>query len=283
MALVADTAVGLEDLEIELLLEGMARRYGSDLRGYSRGALKHRLLVALEGEGLASISALQERVLRDTPAMTRLLHALTMNVHGMFRDPRFYLALRRRIVPMLRTYPFVRIWLAGCSTGEEVYSTAIVLAEEGIASRVRLYATDISETVLARAKAGAYPAEALGRHGQLYLEAGGRRSLTDYVVLDGEGDDEVMRVASALRENVVFGQHDLATDRSFNEFNLILCRNVMIHFGAPLRCRVHALLDDSLARLGVLGLGAHETLRGSGFEERYEVLDDDARLFRRLA
>jgi chemotaxis protein methyltransferase CheR len=282
MALVTDTALGIEDLEIELLLEGMARRYGSDLRGYSRGALKHRVLIALECEGVGSISALQERVLRDTPAMNRLLHALTMNVHGMFRDPRFYLALRRRVVPMLRTYPFVRIWLAGCSTGEEVYSTAIVLAEEGVASRVRLYATDISETVLARAKAGAYPAEALSRYEQLYLQAGGRRSLADYVTAEGDGEG-VMRVASALRENIVFGQHDLATDRSFNEFNLILCRNVMIHFGAPLRCRVHALLDDSLVRLGVLGLGAHETLRGSGFEERYEVLDDDARLFRRLA
>lgn len=280
MALVADTAVGLEDLEIDLLLEGMARRYGSDLRGYARGALKHRVLVALQGEGVGSISALQ---VRDTPAMNRLLHALTMNVHGMFRDPRFYLALRRRVVPMLRTYPFVRIWLAGCSTGEEVYSTAIVLAEEGVASRVRLYATDVSETVLARAKAGAYPADALARYDQLYCQSGGRRALADYMRLESEGDGDVMRVASALRENIVFGQHDLATDRSFNEFNLILCRNVMIHFAAPLRCRVHALLDDSLVRLGVLGLGAHETLRGSGFEERYEVLDDDARLFRRLA
>jgi chemotaxis protein methyltransferase CheR len=283
MTLVADTSLGLEDLEIDLLLEGMTRRYGSDLRGYARGALKHRVLVALQGEGLGSISALQERVLRDALAMNRLLHALTMNVHGMFRDPRFYLALRRRVVPMLRTYPFVRIWLAGCSTGEEVYSTSIVLAEEGVASRVRLYATDVSETVLARAKAGAYSTEGLGRYEQLYLQSGGRRSLTDYVTIERDGAGEEMRLAPSLRENVVFGQHDLATDRSFNEFNLILCRNVMIAFGAPLRCRVHALLDDSLVRLGILGLGAHETLRGSGFEERYEVLDDDARLFRRLA
>ncbi len=274
----ADVLSGIEDLEIELLLEGIARRYGNDLRGYARGALKHRLLGVLEGEHIGSISALQERVLRDPPAMTRVLAALTTNVHGMFRDPGFYLALRRRVVPLLRTYPFVRIWLAGCSTGEEVYSTAILLSEEGLSSRVRLYATDLSEGVLARAKAGVYPAELLRAYEARYLEAGGRRTLTDYLVIEREG----MTLASALRENVVFGQHDLATDRSFNEFNVILCRNVMIHFGPALRRRVHTLLDESLCRLGILGLGARETLRGSGFEDRYEALDDEERLYRRL-
>jgi chemotaxis protein methyltransferase CheR len=268
----------VEDLEIDLLLEGIARRYGSDLRGYTRSGLKHRLLGALDREGLSSVSALQERVLRDAGSMARLLATLTTNVHDMFRDPGFYLTLRRRVVPLLRTYPFVRIWLAGCSTGEEVYSTAILLAEEGLSPRVRLYATDLSESVLARAKAGAYPVELLQGYEARYLEAGGRRTLTDYVAIEGDG----MRFASSLRDNVVFGQHDLATDRSFNEFNVILCRNVMIHFGAALRRRVHALLDESLCRLGILGLGARETLRGSGFEDRYEALDDEARLYRRL-
>jgi chemotaxis protein methyltransferase CheR len=273
-----EATLAVEDLEIELLLEGIARRYGSDLRGYTRCGLKHRLLGALDREGLGSISALQERVLRDGLAMSRLLAALTTNVHGMFRDPSFYLTLRRRIVPLLRTYPFVRVWLAGCSTGEEVYSTAILLVEEGLATRVRLYATDLSEGVLARAKAGVYPAELLQTYEARYLEAGGRRTLTDYLAVDGEG----MRLATSLRDNVVFGQHDLATDRSFNEFNLILCRNVMIHFGAELRRRVHALLDESLCRLGILGIGARETLRGSGFEDRYEALDEERRLYRRI-
>jgi chemotaxis protein methyltransferase CheR len=273
-------APGVEDLEIELLLEGIARRYGSDLRGYARSALKRRVLGALEAEGLASVSALQERVLRDAPVMMRLLATLTTSVNGMFRDPAFYLAVRRRVIPLLRTYPFVRIWLAGCSTGEEVYSTAILLAEEGLSSRVRLYATDLSEGVLARAKGGVYAVRELAGHEARYLEAGGRRTLTDYFKIEPDG--ERMTAAASLRDNVVFGQHDLATDRSFNEFNLILCRNVMIHHGAPLRRRVHQLLDDSLGRLGVLGLGARETLRGSGVEDRYEALDEEAKLYRRL-
>jgi chemotaxis protein methyltransferase CheR len=275
-AVEADWAV--EDLEIDLLLEGIARRYGSDLRGYARGALKHRIRGALDREGLGSVSALQARVLRDAPAMARLLAALTTNVHGMFRDPGFYLTLRRRVLPLLRTYPFVRIWIAGCSTGEEVYSTAILLAEEGLSPRVRLYATDLSETVLAHAKAGVYPVELLESYQARYLEAGGRRALTDYLAVGPDG----LRARASLRDNVVFGQHDLATDRSFNEFNVILCRNVMIHFGAPLQRRVHELLDESLCRLGILGLGARETLRGSGFEDRYESLDDEDRLYRRL-
>jgi chemotaxis protein methyltransferase CheR len=273
-----DTAPAVEDLEIELLLEGMARRYGSDLRGYARSALKRRVLGVVEDEHLASVSALQERVLREPPAMARVLAALTANFQGMFRDPGFYLALRRRVVPLLRTYPFVRIWCAGCSTGEEVYSTAILLHEEGLSSRVRIYATDLSEGVLARAKAGVYPSEAVGRWEARYLEAGGRRTLTDYLAV---GPAQVT-LAPALRDNVVFGQHDLATDRSFNEFNVILCRNVIIHFGPALRRRVHDLLAESLCRLGILALGARETLRDSGLEDRYETLDAEERLFRRL-
>jgi chemotaxis protein methyltransferase CheR len=199
----------------------------------------------------------------------------------MFRDPPFYLALRRTIVPVLRTYPFVRIWLAGCSTGEEVYSLAILLAEEGLSARVRLYATDVSEALLARAKAGTYPAHFLPLYEDRYLRSGGRRSLADYVAIDGSGD--AMTISPLLRQNVIFGQHDLATDRSFNEFNVILCRNVLIHFGAELRRRVHDLLTDSLCRLGVLALGAHESMRGSGHADQYELLDEEARLYRRLA
>jgi chemotaxis protein methyltransferase CheR len=278
LTLDTEAAVGIEDLEIELLLEGIARRYGSDFRGYARSALKHRVLGALEAESVSSVSALQERVLRDGPTMTRLLSALTTSVNGMFRDPSFYLTMRRRIVPLLRTYPFVRIWLAGCSTGEEVYSTAILLAEESLSPRVRLYATDLSESALARAKAGVYPADLLRACEARYLEAGGRRALADYLSVGAD----TMTFSASLRENVVFGQHDLATDRSFNEFNVIVCRNVMIHFGAELRRRVHELLHESLCRLGILAVGAHESLRGSGFEDRYEVLDDEARLFRRL-
>src|SRR6185503_9669134 len=191
------------------LLEGVARRYGCDFRGYARGALKRRVREQAQAEGARSVSALQERVLHDAPAMARLLVALTTNVNGMFRDPGFYLQLRRRIVPLLRTYPFVRIWHAGCSTGEEVYSTAILLAEEGLSQRVRIYATDMAEGVLARARAGVYAADLLPLFEARYLKAGGRRSLGDYVTVGRDG----MTLASSLRENVVFGQHNLATDR----------------------------------------------------------------------
>jgi chemotaxis protein methyltransferase CheR len=269
----------IEDLEIDLLLEGVARRYGTDVRGYARSALKRRVLASVRAEGLSTVSGFQERVLHDGPTMTRLLHALTANDVGMFRDPGFYLTFRRRIVPLLRTYPFVRIWHAGCSTGEEVYAMVILLAEEGLASRVRIYATDMAESVLTRAKLGVYPADRLPAWEARYRRAGGRSSLNDW---SRPGPDGVIFDA-ALRENVVFGQHDLATDRSFNEFNVVLCRNVMLQFSRALEQRVHGLLHESLCRLGILALGAHESLRGSGHEERYEAVDAEHRLFRRVA
>jgi chemotaxis protein methyltransferase CheR len=269
----------VEDLEIDLLLEGIARRYGTDFRGYARSSLKRRVLACVRQEGMATVSGFQDRVLHDPPTLSRLLHALTANDLGMFRDPSFFLTFRRRIVPLLRTYPFVRIWHAGCSTGEEVYAMVTLLAEEGLASRVRIYATDMAESVLARAKAGVYPAEGLAVWEARYRRSGGRNSLGDWSRLGPDG----VTFDPALRENVVFGQHDLATDRSFNEFNVVLCRNVLIQFSRALEQRVHRLLHESLCRLGILGLGAHESLRGSGHEERYEPIDAEHRLYRRVA
>jgi chemotaxis protein methyltransferase CheR len=210
--------------------------------------------------------------------MSRLVAAFTTHDTGMFRDPGFFLTFRRQIVPLLRTYPFVRIWHAGCSSGEEVYSMAILLAEENLASRVRIYATDLSETMLARAKAGVYPSEQATTYENRYQRAGGRRSLSDYVTMSRDA----MTLAPSLRENVVFGQHNLATDRSFNEFNVVLCRNVMIHYTRQLQRQVHELLHASLCRLGVLGLGGHESLRGSGQEDSYEAIDAGRRLYRRV-
>jgi chemotaxis protein methyltransferase CheR len=269
----------VEDLEIDLLLEGIARRYGSDFRGYARSPLKRRVRARLQAEGVATISGFQERILHDPAAMADLMGALTIQDVGMFRDPGFYLAFRRRIVPLLRTYPFVRLWHAGCSTGEEVYAMVILLAEEGLASRVRVYATDMAEGVLARAKAGIYAADQLPLWEGRYKAAGGRGALSDWA----EAGPSTVRFDPALRENVVFGQHDLATDRSFNEFNVVLCRNVMIQFSRALEQRVHGLLHESLCRLGILALGAHESLRGSGHEDRYEAVDAAQRIYRRVA
>jgi len=269
----------LEDVEVDLLLEGLARHYGHDFRGYAPSALKRRVRARVRGEGLGTISGLQELVLHDAAAMGRLLAALTASVGGLYRDPAFYLAFRRRVVPLLRTYPFVRIWQAGCSTGEDVYSLASLLAEEGLAPRVRIYATDIAESVLAAAKRGVYAGEAFEAAEARYLQAGGRRALAEHAAMGADG----LTLRAGLRDNVVFGQHNLATDHSFNEFNVVLCRDVLIHYGRDLQTKVLGLLHESLCRLGVLALGARETLRGSGYEDFYETLDPDCRLYRRVA
>jgi chemotaxis protein methyltransferase CheR len=271
--------VALDDLEIDLLLEGVARHWGHDLRGYARAPLKRRALALLAAEGVASLSGLQERVLHDAGAMARFLGAVTTGAGGIFRDPDFFLAFRRRIVPLLRTYPFARIWHAGCSTGEDVYALAVVLVEEGLAPRVRTYATDLAEGVLQRAKAGVYSTDDLPAAEARYVRGGGRGSLADHVTIGPDG----MRFHASLRDNVVFGQHNLATDRSFNEFNVVLCRDVTVHFSRELQTRVLGVLHGSLCRLGILGLGARESLRGTGYEERFEPLDPDVRLFRRVA
>jgi chemotaxis protein methyltransferase CheR len=270
--------VEVENLEIDLLLEGVARRYGNDFRGYARSALRRRVRALVRTEGLRSVSAFQERVLRDDRLLGRLVGAVTASDVGMFRDPGFHLTFRQRIVPLLRTYPFVRIWHAGCSTGEEVYAMVILLAEESLASRVRIYATDTAEDALARARAGVYPVDQLPAWEERYRQAGGRSSLAEWSRFGPEG----VTFDPALRENVVFGQHDLATDRSFNEFNVVVCRNVMLRFGRDLEHRVHGLLHESLCRLGVLALGARESLRGTGYEHRYETFDAGQRLYRRV-
>jgi chemotaxis protein methyltransferase CheR len=268
----------LERIEIELLLEGIFRRYGFDFREYAPASLKRRLWRRIHAEGLTSVSGLQERVLHDRASMERLLLDLSINVTAMFRDPSFYVAVRERVVPLLRTYPFVRIWAAGCSTGEEVYSLAILLTEEGVYDKTRIYATDINESVLERARAGIFPLDKMREYTENYIAAGGKRSFSEYYVADHEG----ALFSRSLVDNVVFAQHNLVSDRSFNEFHVVLCRNVMIYFDKPLQDRVHGLFYDSLATFGVLALGHKETIRLSPHEERYEVLDPEERLFRKV-
>ncbi len=268
----------LEQLEIELLLEGVYRRYGYDFRDYAPASLRRRLRRRMDGESVATLSALQERVLHDSAAMERLLLDLSINVTAMFRDPPFFVAFRKRVVPLLRTYPFSRIWVAGCSTGEEVYSLAIVLAEEGLADRVRIYATDINETVLEQARLGVFPLEKMKGYTQNYLRAGGKRPFSDYYVARYDG----ALFDRSLVENVVFAQHNLVSDAAFNEFHVILCRNVMIYFDKPLQERVHSLFHESLTTFGILALGQKETIRFSPHEPNYQVLDADEKLFRKV-
>ena len=203
---------------------------------------------------------------------------LSVNVSAMFRDPGFFRALREHVFPLLRTWPFIRIWHAGCSMGEEVYSVAIMLAEDGLIGRCRIYGTDINETVLQRAREGIYPLELMRRCTQNYIQAGGMRSFSEYYT--AAYDNAIFR--PALREQVVFAKHNLVTDGPFNEFNLILCRNVLIYFNRALQDRVHRLLYDSLANFGVLGLGAKETLSLTPLEDRYQELVAPHRLYRRV-
>jgi chemotaxis protein methyltransferase CheR len=268
----------LERIEIDLLLEGIYRRYGFDFREYAPASLKRRLWRRVHGERLASISALQERVLHDSACMERLLLDLSINVTAMYRDPSFYAAFRERVVPLLRTYPFARVWNAGCSTGEEVYSIAILLQEEGVYEKTRIYATDINDSVLERARAGIFPLDKMQEYTQNYIAAGGKRSFSEYYVAGYDG----AAFSPSLIENVVFAQHNLVSDRSFNEFHVIICRNVMIYFDKPLQDRVHGLFYDSLATFGVLALGHKESIRFTPHEAAYEELHGEERLYRKI-
>jgi chemotaxis protein methyltransferase CheR len=267
-----------EAIEIDLLLEGIYRRYGFDFRQYARASLRRRLHRRVALEGLQTLSGLQERLLHDPLCMERLLLDLSINVTAMFRDPTFFRAFRLKVVPLLRTYPFIRIWSAGCSTGEETYSLAILLAEEGLYDRTRIYATDINEAVLQQAREGVFPLEKMQEYTENYLAGGGTRAFSEYYTTGYEG----ARFDRRLTENIVFARHNLATDRSFNEFQVVICRNVMIYFDTPLQNRVHGLFHESLQRLGVLALGPKESLAFTPHVDDYEVLDVQEKLFRKV-
>jgi chemotaxis protein methyltransferase CheR len=268
----------LERVEIELLLEGVFRHYGFDFRSYAYASIRRRLWKRTEAEGLSSISELQARVLHDGSAMERLLLDLSVSVTAMFRDPEFYRVFREDVVPLLRTYPFIRIWHAGCSTGEEVYSTAIVLEEEGLLERTRIYATDINGAVLQQARAGIFPLNRMQEYTENYIRAGGTRSFSEYYTAKYDG----ALFSPSLTRNTVFSQHNLVTDRSFSEFTVIFCRNVLIYFDRELQNRVHTLFYDSLVTLGILALGSKESLRFSQYEPCYEKLHSRERLYRKV-
>lgn len=268
----------LESVEIDLLLEGVYRHYGFDFRGYSRGSLKRRLWRRMWGEKVPSISALQEKVLHDPDAMERLLYDLSINVTSMFRDPSFFGTVRKKVVPLLRTYPFLRIWNAGCSTGEETYSLAILLAEEGLYTRTRIYATDINGVVLDRARDAAFPLDRMRDYTENYIRSGGTRAFSEYYT----ADRDVARFAPSLRENIIFAQHNLVSDKSFNEFHMIMCRNVLIYFDRPLQARVHDLFHKSLVSFGVLALGHKESVKFSPLAESYSELDAAEKLYKRV-
>ncbi len=268
----------LENLEIDLLLEGIYRQYGFDFREYARGSIKRRLWRRIYAERLESISGLQEKVLHDPDTMNRLLEDLSINVTSMFRDPSFYRAVRTKIVPLLRTYPFIRIWNAGCSTGEETYSLAILLAEEGLYDKTKIYATDINETVLELAKQAVFPIEQMRVYTENYIQAGGTTAFSEYYGADTQG----ARFHGSLSDNIIFAQHNLVSDRSFNEFHMILCRNVMIYFDRSLQDRVHGLFYSSLGLSGILALGRKESIKFTRHADSYEEIDSNEKLYKRV-
>lgn len=245
-----------EEIEIRLLLDAIYSRYHYDFRSYSAASLKRRLQAAKVQMNADTLSALQERVLHEPKSFTRLLQFLTVGVSDMFRDPSFFRALRDQVVPELRTYPSIRIWIAGCSTGEELYSFAILLREEGLLDRTTLYATDINPEALHKAEQGLYPIERLQAFTENHRLSGSKCSLSEYYTA-AYGSAAFDRT---LRKNVVFSDHSLATDSVFAEVQLVSCRNVLIYFDRPLQDRALGLMKDSLCRRGFLGLGSKESL-----------------------
>jgi chemotaxis protein methyltransferase CheR len=268
----------LEEIELELLLQGLYRVYGFDFRDYSRPSIRRRLLELMHAEKLETISAFQDRLLHDSACVGRLLLGLSVHATAMFRDPTFYQTFRGKVVPLLKTYPTVQIWVAGCSTGEEVYSLAILLREEGIYEKCRIYATDISQAVLRKAKDGIFPLARMRDYTNNYHLAGGIHEFSDYYTARY---DRVI-FSPSLNNNIVFSEHNLATDGSFNEFQVILCRNVMIYFNKNLQERVHNLLYNSLSMFGIFGLGNKESLRFTPRAGSYEHLNDHDKLYRKV-
>jgi chemotaxis protein methyltransferase CheR len=271
-------AENIESIELDLLLDAVFRLYGYDFRDYAKTSMRRRVANIMKKEEVNTISALQDRVLHDPRSWDRFLDGLSVNVSAMFRDPGFFLAFRQHAIPVLRTYPFIRIWQAGCSLGEEAYSLAIMLEEEGLYDRSLIYATDINEVSLRQAREAIYPAELMQKYTQNYVQAGGQRSFSEYYT--ARYDFAILR--PTLQRNIVFSQHNLVSDAPFNEFNVILCRNVMIYFNRGLQERTHNLFHESLAMFGILGLGSRESLRFMPHEHMYEPLVPGEKLYRRV-
>ncbi|WP_282937741.1 protein-glutamate O-methyltransferase CheR [Paenibacillus sp. RC67] len=264
-----------ERIEIGLLLEGLFRLYGYDFRHYAYPTLRRRIYHRLYGERLQTVSELQARVMHDRNCMERLVSDLVIHVTEMFRDPSLFAAFRQKVIPLLRNVPAIRIWHAGCSTGEEVYSMAILLYEEGLYDRTMLYATDMNEDVLQRAEKGVYPLTKMREYTKNYIHAGGKDEFSRYYTTA----DDAAYLQSFLRKNIVFAQHNLVTDRSFNEFHVIFCRNVLIYFNSELQSKVHDLMYESLSRSGVFILGDKETITFTKHAACYEMIDPQEKMY----
>ena len=266
------------DIELRLLIEAIYLKYSYDFRDYSGASVKRRVLHAMRQFDCNTISALQERVLHDPTMFMQLLQFLTIPVSEMFRDPEHFLAIRQEVVPILKTYPSLKIWIAGCSTGEEVYSMAILLREEGLLDRTIIYATDINPRSLEKAKQGIFSLENIRAYTQNYQQSGGQRSFADYYT----AAYDYAIFDKTLRENVTFADHSLATDSVFSETHLISCRNVLIYFNKNLQNRAFGLFHESLCHRGFLMLGSKETLDFSDYSKQFTPVLNHERIYRKL-
>lgn len=266
------------DIEVKLLMEAVYLKYNYDFRDYTGASQKRRVLHGMREMGCDTVSNLQARVMHDPSAFSQLLQYLTIPVSEMFRDPSFYAALREHVVPFLHTYPSLKVWIAGCSTGEEVYSMAILLKEEGLLERTIIYATDINPQSLEAARRGVFALRDMRKFTENYQQAGGKAAFSDYytAAYDGALFDR------SLVENVTFADHSLATDSVFSETQLISCRNVMIYFNKKLQDRVLGLFHESLCHRGFLALGSKESIEFSSYAGRFEPLVKRERLYRKL-
>jgi chemotaxis protein methyltransferase CheR len=264
---------GLQDF-----LDQLFELSGVDLSGYGKRALQRRLRSLMAGEGLSNLCELGARMRDDPRFLAQMLDKVMLRVTTMFRDPLFFRFFRERVAPLLHTYPYPRVWVAGCSTGQEAYSVAILLREAGLYDRCRIYATDINEVVLEQARSGLLPLESLEEYEQNYRASGGVRALSDYYT---RGESRAVIDPAVLDKIAVF-RHDLARDASFNEFHVILCRNVLMYFDEALRCRAHQLFCDSLVRLGFLGLGQSESLHLSQHASNYQKLSVRQHIYRKV-
>lgn len=266
----------LEDLEIRLLLDAIASRYGYDLREYAGPSIRRRVHAALSRSGCPNLGELQHRVLHDRRAFFRMLDDLTVRVSDMFRDPAFFLVFRGRVLPHLRSYPVINVWHCGAASGEEAYATAIVLEEEGLYDRAQIYATDLSATALRQAEEGVYPAQHLEKFRENYAAAGGKASFDRYCT-HAYG---AVGMHPSLRRNILFFQHDLVSDQVFAEMQVVFCRNVLIYFGADLRGRALRKIAGSLCHGGFLCLGTSEPLAWSGGGSPFVEFSRDHRIYR---
>jgi chemotaxis protein methyltransferase CheR len=269
--------VEIEEVEIDLLLEALRRVYGYDFKHYARASLKRRIKGFLKKTEISNYSILQEKIIRNKSVFNDFLLEMSITVTEMFRDPSFYIEFREKVIPNLKTYPYIKIWHAGCATGEEVYSMAIMLHEAGYLDKATIYATDFNSNALKIAKEGIFPVNRVQQYTKNYIATGGQSSFADYY----RADNNSVKMRDFLKQRITFANHNLVTDKVFGEMNLILCRNVLIYFDKDLQNKVYNLFEDSLCHRGYLCLGNKESLSFSSIENKFDGIDENEKIYRK--